>query len=150
MHLRFSFSNMVGRARDRFNRLLSGFDPAIRLKSVGEAASDYSASKCGNSLTLASIVAYTMPWADDAQKAQSERTVKVLAAIGYLAMKQETELGAATRRVQAERSHNKQLVHIPLRAADARRSVENILRWNSYLPAECVRTMVRMGWDYTT
>jgi hypothetical protein len=41
-------------------------------------------------------------------------------------------------------------LQIPLRAADAKRSVENILKWNSYLPADCVRTMVRMGWDYTT
>jgi hypothetical protein len=44
----------------------------------------------------------------------------------------------------------KSLVHIPLRAADAKRSVKNILHWNSYLPPECVRTMVRMGWDYST
>jgi len=41
-------------------------------------------------------------------------------------------------------------VHIPLRAADAKRSVQNILQWNAYLPSDCVRTMVRMGWDYTT
>jgi hypothetical protein len=47
-------------------------------------------------------------------------------------------------------SHQEELFHIPLRAADAKRSVENIRRWNSYLPADCVRTMVRMGWDYTT
>jgi hypothetical protein len=44
----------------------------------------------------------------------------------------------------------KTLGHVPLRAADARRSVKNILQWNSYLPSDCVRTMVRMGWDYTT
>jgi hypothetical protein len=42
------------------------------------------------------------------------------------------------------------LCHVPLRAADAARSAKNIARWNSYLPAACVRTMVRMGWDYTT
>jgi hypothetical protein len=42
------------------------------------------------------------------------------------------------------------LIHVPLRAADAKRSVQNILEWNGYLPANCVRTMVRMGWDYTT
>jgi len=41
-------------------------------------------------------------------------------------------------------------IHAPLRAADAKRSVKNILEWNSFLPAECVKTMVRMGWDYTT
>jgi len=38
----------------------------------------------------------------------------------------------------------------PLRSADVRHSVKNILLWNSYLPSDCVRTMVRMGWDYTT
>ena len=42
------------------------------------------------------------------------------------------------------------LFHVPLRAADAARSAKNISLWNSYLPAACVRTMVRMGWDYTT
>jgi hypothetical protein len=41
-------------------------------------------------------------------------------------------------------------IHAPLRAADAKRSVENILQWNCYLPADCVKTMIRMGWDYTT
>lgn len=46
--------------------------------------------------------------------------------------------------------HERVIVHVPLRAADARRSVKNILQWNGYLPANCVRTMVRMGWDYTT
>jgi hypothetical protein len=46
--------------------------------------------------------------------------------------------------------HDRILIHIPLRAADAKRSVQNILDWNAYLPANCVRTMVRMGWDYTT
>ena len=40
--------------------------------------------------------------------------------------------------------------HVPLSREDARRSAKNIARWNSYLPAGCVRTMVRMGWDYTT
>jgi len=48
------------------------------------------------------------------------------------------------------RPRDKALFHIPLRAADAKRSVNNILHWNSYLPTDCVRTMVRMGWDYTT
>jgi hypothetical protein len=42
------------------------------------------------------------------------------------------------------------MIHVPLRAADAKRSVKNILQWNGYLPPDCVRTMVRMGWDYTT
>jgi hypothetical protein len=42
------------------------------------------------------------------------------------------------------------LGHVPLSREDARRSAKNIARWNSYLPAACVRAMVQMGWDYTT
>ena len=33
---------------------------------------------------------------------------------------------------------------------DIIRSERNILRWASYLPADCVRTMIRMKWDITT
>lgn len=42
------------------------------------------------------------------------------------------------------------LCHVPLSREDAKRSAKNIARWNSYLPAACVRAMVQMGWDYTT
>jgi hypothetical protein len=34
--------------------------------------------------------------------------------------------------------------------AGSARSENNILRWTSYLPEDCVRTMIRMGWDVTT
>jgi hypothetical protein len=34
--------------------------------------------------------------------------------------------------------------------ADVARSEGNILRWMSYLPEDCVRTMIEMGWDVTT
>jgi hypothetical protein len=54
------------------------------------------------------------------------------------------------RRLQDRASHKAMLTHVPLRAADAKRSVKNILQWNSYLPGDCVKAMVRMGWDYTT
>ena len=30
------------------------------------------------------------------------------------------------------------------------RSTENIADWTSYLPADCVETMVSLGWDHTT
>ena len=30
------------------------------------------------------------------------------------------------------------------------RSMRNISAWRSYLPAECVDTMIAMGWDKTT
>ena len=34
--------------------------------------------------------------------------------------------------------------------ADAARSDQNMLQWTSYLPADCIRTMMAMGWDVTT
>lgn len=64
-------------------------------------------------------------------------------------MKAETH-AHATPPQDRHRPRDKALIHVPLRAADAKRSVQNILEWNGYLPANCVRTMVRMGWDYTT
>lgn len=33
---------------------------------------------------------------------------------------------------------------------DIRRSEDNILQWMSYLPEDCIRTMIAMGWDVTT
>jgi hypothetical protein len=30
------------------------------------------------------------------------------------------------------------------------RSVGNIRLWRSYLPEDCVNTMIKMGWDQTT
>jgi hypothetical protein len=39
---------------------------------------------------------------------------------------------------------------IPLSTTCAARSAKNIATWREYLPTDCVRTMIRMGWDYTT
>ena len=33
---------------------------------------------------------------------------------------------------------------------DTARSEENILRWMSYLPEDCIRAMIDMGWDVST
>jgi hypothetical protein len=33
---------------------------------------------------------------------------------------------------------------------DIARSEQNILQWMQYLPTDCVKTMIRMGWDITT
>jgi hypothetical protein len=33
---------------------------------------------------------------------------------------------------------------------DIRRSEDNILQWMSYLPEDCMRTMIAMGWDVST
>jgi len=35
-------------------------------------------------------------------------------------------------------------------AAQIARSEENILQWMSYLPQDCVTSMIEMGWDITT
>jgi hypothetical protein len=35
-------------------------------------------------------------------------------------------------------------------AEDAARAAQNILQWTSYLPPECIKAMVTMGWDRTT
>jgi hypothetical protein len=32
----------------------------------------------------------------------------------------------------------------------AMRAALNVQRWKSYLPDDCVRTMIEMGWDRTT
>jgi hypothetical protein len=41
-------------------------------------------------------------------------------------------------------------VEVPANGAAAARSEENILQWMSYLPADCVKTMIEMGWHVTT
>jgi hypothetical protein len=33
---------------------------------------------------------------------------------------------------------------------EIRRSEDNILRWMAYLPEDCIRTMIAMGWDIST
>ena len=33
---------------------------------------------------------------------------------------------------------------------DIRRSEDNILQWMAYLPEDCIRTMIVMGWDVST
>jgi hypothetical protein len=33
---------------------------------------------------------------------------------------------------------------------DVERSESNILQWMSYLPEDCIRTMIAMGWDIST
>ena len=35
-------------------------------------------------------------------------------------------------------------------ADDTAHSEENILRWMSYLPEDCIRRMIEMKWDLTT
>jgi len=34
--------------------------------------------------------------------------------------------------------------------ADVARSKKNVLKWMAYLPEDCIRTMIQMGWDVTT
>ncbi|MEA3198362.1 MAG: hypothetical protein QOF32_2414 [Gammaproteobacteria bacterium] len=39
---------------------------------------------------------------------------------------------------------------MPVNGADAARSKKNILQWTAYLPEDCIKTMIEMGWDVTT
>ena len=41
-------------------------------------------------------------------------------------------------------------VEVQVSTADAARSEGNILQWMAYLPEDCVRTMIDMGWDINT
>ena len=33
---------------------------------------------------------------------------------------------------------------------DVARSEKNVLQWMAYLPEDCIKTMIQMGWDVTT
>jgi hypothetical protein len=35
-------------------------------------------------------------------------------------------------------------------AEDAARAAQNVSLWTSYLPPDCIRAMIAMGWDRTT
>jgi hypothetical protein len=35
-------------------------------------------------------------------------------------------------------------------AAEYPRAAQNILQWTSYLPPDCIKSMIAMGWDRTT
>ena len=35
-------------------------------------------------------------------------------------------------------------------AEDSARAADNISQWTSYLPPDCVKAMIAMGWDRTT
>ena len=37
-----------------------------------------------------------------------------------------------------------------MQACDAARAQRNIAEWSSFLPADCVNTMISMGWDVST
>jgi hypothetical protein len=65
-------------------------------------------------------------------------------------MNHQQSANARDERARIDGTFDEPRCHIPLRHVDAARSAANIMKWNSYLPAPCVRAMVRMGWDYTT
>jgi hypothetical protein len=39
---------------------------------------------------------------------------------------------------------------VPVTDADKVRSKENIAQWKKYLPEDCAKAMIDMGWDVTT
>jgi hypothetical protein len=65
-------------------------------------------------------------------------------------MEDATQVRSPGRAMPRRPAPERVLFHSPLCAADAARSAKNISLWNSYLPTACVRSMIRMGWDYTT
>ncbi len=57
----------------------------------------------------------------------------------------------AQERVLIDRSIKWFEASAPHSDADAvRRSEANILQWTTYLPIDCIRKMIEMGWDLTT
>jgi hypothetical protein len=52
--------------------------------------------------------------------------------------------------VSAESLETAAPVESAVSADDIARSEENILRWMQYLPTDCIKAMIRMGWDITT
>jgi hypothetical protein len=52
--------------------------------------------------------------------------------------------------LQSEPSDAAAPIEVPVNGAAAARSADNILQWTAYLPADCVKTMIAMGWDVTT
>jgi hypothetical protein len=56
----------------------------------------------------------------------------------------------ASVELQIEPSDAPAPVEMRIYGADAARSEENILQWMSYLPEDCVKTMIQMSWDVTT
>jgi hypothetical protein len=65
----------------------------------------------------------------------------------------ETNVQAVPRVILAsavESSANTSSIEDPANASHAARSANNILQWTAFLPEDCVKTMIRMGWDVTT
>jgi hypothetical protein len=52
--------------------------------------------------------------------------------------------------VSAEFPNSAVPVESAVSAADIAHSEENILKWMQYLPTDCVKSMIRMGWDIST
>jgi hypothetical protein len=52
----------------------------------------------------------------------------------------------AARHIAGRATENRERVG----AADGGRAAQNISLWTSYLPPDCIRAMIAMGWDRTT
>jgi len=55
-------------------------------------------------------------------------------------------VGAATHPISDSAAE----INEPADAASAARAADNILLWTSYLPPDCIKSMIAMGWDRTT
>jgi hypothetical protein len=65
-------------------------------------------------------------------------------------MKQTAVSQRSVQALRRPRFASENLCLIPLEPTCAARAARNIATWREYLPTDCVRTMIRMGWDYTT
>jgi hypothetical protein len=54
------------------------------------------------------------------------------------------------QRVPVELQTDTAPIEMRVCGAGEARSKENILQWMSYLPTDCVNTMIEMGWNVTT
>jgi hypothetical protein len=52
--------------------------------------------------------------------------------------------------VPEESADNASPIDVPPNDSDGARSANNILQWRTYLPEDCIQTMIHMGWDVTT
>jgi hypothetical protein len=53
-------------------------------------------------------------------------------------------------RIHSEAQATRELMRASLAEPEPTRSAKNVLIWQSYLPRDCVESMVNMGWDHST
>jgi hypothetical protein len=65
-------------------------------------------------------------------------------------MKTDTQVGVRAVAEPHQVSNSAAEICKPEDTADAAHAADNILQWTSYLPADCIKSMIFMGWDRST